>query len=80
MLYMTYLARLRCDIGEIVAESAEQPSATLAPQEVKADAALLAVDFHNQGNIMGILACLAACAQALGEIKTNLLLGVQAVQ
>lgn len=60
-----------------MAESAEEASAALTPQEIKADATLLAVDLYDEGYVMGVLACIASCAQALSEVKADLLLGVQ---
>lgn len=60
-----------------MAESAEKASAALTPQEIKADATLLAVDLHDKGYIMRVLAGVAACAEAFGEVKAYLLLGVQ---
>lgn len=60
-----------------MAESAEKASAALTPQEVKADATLLAVDLYNEGYIMRVLAGIATCAEPFGEVKAYLLLGVQ---
>ncbi len=39
-----------------MAESAQQPSVALSPQEVEADAPLLAVHADNEGQVMAVAA------------------------
>ena len=63
-----------------MAESAEQPSTTLAPQEIKADASLLAVDLDDESYVMGVFTSFAPCTQSLCEVEAYLLLGVQCIQ
>lgn len=55
-----------------MAEAAQQTPVALVAQVVKADALLLAVKLHNGGNIVGVLALVATCAQPLGEVKADL--------
>ncbi len=57
-------------------ESAQQAAVTLASQEVKAYASLLAVDADDQGYIVRELAAAASGAYTLSEIKADLRLGI----
>jgi hypothetical protein len=63
---------LLCDVGQVVAEAAQQAPVALVAQVVEADALFLAVELHNGGNVVGILALVAAGAQALGEVEADL--------
>lgn len=68
---------LLCNVGQVVAEAAQQAPVALVAQVVKADALLLAVELHDGRDVVGELALVAACAEALCEVKADL--GVTAV-
>lgn len=63
---------LLCDVGQVVAEAAQQAPVALVAQVVEADALLLAVELHNGGDVVRVLALVAAGAQALGEVEADL--------
>ncbi len=63
---------LLCDVGQVVAEAAQEAPVALVPQVVKADALLLAVELHDCGNVVRVFALVTAGAQALGEVKADL--------
>lgn len=53
-------------------EAAQQTPVTLVAQVVKADTLLLAVEVHNRGDVMAVLAFVTTCAHALGEVEADL--------
>jgi len=55
-----------------MAEAAEQASVALVPQVIKTNSFLLAVELHNGGNVMAVLALVTTCAHALGEVEADL--------
>lgn len=62
-----------------MAEAAQQTPVALVAQVVKADALLFAVELHNRGDVVGVLALVAAGAETLGEIVADLWVAAMAV-
>jgi hypothetical protein len=73
-----HLALLR-NVGQVMAEAAQQAPVALVAQVVEADALLLAVELHNRGNVVGVLALVTTCAQALCEVEADLWIAGTAV-
>lgn len=68
---MTLYLALLCDVGEVVAEPAEQATVALVAQVVEADALLFAVEVHDGCQVVRILALIAATADALHTAPEN---------
>lgn len=73
-----HLALLR-NVGQVVAEAAQQTPVALVAQVVKADALLLAVELHDGVDVVGVLALVATCAQAFCEVEADLWVAATAV-